>query len=268
LAPGQVCLLGGPPGLGKTALANQLAIDAARLNAGLRVLVTCCEMSASILLDRQLSRLSGVPYRVIRERSLISDHRPALATAFSTLDEIAPRVAFHTGPFTLDVVIAAADGFEADLIVIDYLQRLSASETGGKALRDKRTMTNSILDAFREFAKHGWGFLVLSSVGRQPSGKHGRSSYDGLSLASFKESGDIEYSADDAFILVPPESGYTVLKHVKARHDESTDIPLAVRLDVMTFEPVSVPPSEGAAAELLAAAGGMWGNNPAKGGAG
>jgi replicative DNA helicase len=268
IAPGEVCLLGGPPGVGKTALANQLAFDAARLNTDLRVVVTCCEMPPLVLLDRQLSRLSGVPYGVIRERAVTADHRPALATAFATVHTIAPRVAFHTGSFSLDGVIAAADGFEADLILIDYLQRLHASDTGGGAFRDKRTMTNAVLDAIRGFANHGRGFLVLSSVGRQPSGKYRQSSYDRLTIASFKESGDIEYSADNAFILVPPAAGYSVLKHVKARNSETEDIPLAVRLDVMTFDPVTSSPPSGAAADLLAAARGSWGAAPPKGGAG
>lgn len=58
----------------------------------------------------------------------------------------------------------------------------------------------------RAFASAGRGLLVLSSVGRQPN-RQGKSSYDGLSLASSKESGDIEYAADDAYILTPRTPG-------------------------------------------------------------
>jgi hypothetical protein len=63
LAPGLVCLIGGPPGSGKTALANQLVIDAARLTPDLRALVTCCEVPPAVLLDRTLARL-GVRQRL------------------------------------------------------------------------------------------------------------------------------------------------------------------------------------------------------------
>lgn len=80
LGPGLVCLVGGQPGSGKTALVNQLAFDAARLSPGLRVLITCCEEPARVLLARTLARLSGVPYRLIRERDLAPTHHPAVAT--------------------------------------------------------------------------------------------------------------------------------------------------------------------------------------------
>src|SRR5262249_31377993 len=129
-------------------------------------------------------------------------------------------------------VAESADGSDANLILIDYLQRLTAPGSH----RDKRSQTNAILDTLREFASSGRGLLVLSSVGRQPN-KQGRSGYTGLSLASFKESGDIEYAADDAYILTPPEGGWVTLKHVKARHTETADITLRAELAVMRFNP-------------------------------
>lgn len=262
LGPGLITVIGGPPGSGKTALANQLALDAVRLTADLKVLVTCCELPVPVLLDRQLSRLSGVPYAAVRGRALTADHRPAIDAALATLAAVAPRVAFHTGPFTLDAVAAAADGADADLIVIDYLQRLG---TAGEH-RDKRTQTNAVLDAARAFADAGRGLLFLSSVGRQPSGKHGRSSYDGLSLASFKESGDIEYAADDCFLLPPAEGGRTELRHVKARHTEQRSIPLRAELAVMRFDPDDDPAPDRSG--LLDRAKRKWAAGGAKGDAG
>jgi replicative DNA helicase len=263
LGPGQVCLIGGPPEAGKTALANQLAFDAVRLTQDLKALVTCCETPLGVLLDRQLARLSAVPYRLIRGRTLTQEHRPAVAAGFATLNVIAGRVAFHTGAFALDAVADAADGFGADLLVIDYLQRLSAPGTH----RDKRSMTNAVLDTFRRFADAGRGLLVLSSVGRQPN-RRGQSSYDGLSLASFKESGDIEYAADDCFIMTPPADRWAVLKHFKARHAEPADIPLRADLGLMRFDPVSTEPADGDRAGLLDRARRLWSDGKPKGGDG
>jgi replicative DNA helicase len=249
IGPGLLALIGGPPASGKTAFANQLAFDAVRLNPELKTLVTCCEMPPGVLLDRQLARLSGVPYLRIRDRGLTDSDRPAVAAGLATLNTIRDRLAFHTGPFELSAVAEAADGCEADLIVIDYLQRLAAPGSH----RDKRSQTNAILDTFRQFASAGRGLLVLSSVGRQPN-KNGKSTYDGLTLASFKESGDIEYSADDAYLLAPPENGWATLKHVKARHTEMTDIPLRAELSLMRFDPAGGSPLASAQGELLAKA--------------
>lgn len=266
LGPGLITLLGGPPASGKTALANQLAIDAARLNGELRVLLTCCEMPPAVLLDRTLSRLAGVPYRAIRGREVTADQRPAVAAGMATLNEIGPRVAFHTGPFDLAAVAESADGCGADLIVIDYLQRLSAPGTH----KDKRSQTTAVLDVFREWTAAGKGLLVLSSVGRQPTGKHGKSSYDGLTLASFKESGDIEYAADDAFLLPPADdAGLAVLSHVKARHTEPESVPLRAELGYMRFDPADGPPTPtGGRAGLLGNARAAWAKAAAKGGGG
>jgi len=246
LGPELVTLIGGAPGAGKSALANQLAFDAARLSPKLRVLVTCCEMPTTVLLNRQLARLSGVTYARIRDRALTDADRKALSTGFATLDAIRDRVAFHTGAFDLSAIAEAADGSAADVLVIDYLQRLAAPGSH----RDKRSQTNAILDTFCQFADAGRGILMLSSVGRQPN-KNGRSSYDDLTLASFKESGDIEYSADDAFILTPPENGTATLKHVKARHSEMSDIVLRADLSVMRFDSAGVGTASGEQAELL-----------------
>ena len=58
--PGRVKALGGQPGSGKTALVLQLVTDGLRLCDKLRVLVANVEMSPDVLLDRQLSRLSGI----------------------------------------------------------------------------------------------------------------------------------------------------------------------------------------------------------------
>jgi replicative DNA helicase len=263
IGPGLICLIGGPPGAGKTALADQLVFDAVRLTPELRALVTCCEMPPAVLLDRQLARLSGVPYRAIRDRALTAEHRAAVAAGFATLNAIRNRLVFHTGPFTLDAVAASADGCEADLILVDYLQRLQAPGPH----RDKRSMTNSILDTFRAFADAGRGLLLLASVGRQPSGKHGRSSYDGLGLASFKETGECEYTADDAFILTPPADGFSALHHVKARHTEPADVALRPRLDVMAFDPVSATQPAAERSDLIDAARRLW-KDGAKGDAG
>lgn len=127
-----------------------------------------------------------------------------------------------------------------------YLQRLGAPGPH----RDKRTQTNAVLDTLRAFASAGRGLFVLSSVGRQPN-KNGKSTYDGLTLASFKESGDIEYAADDAFIIAPPEGGWVTLKHVKARHAEMADIPLRCDLSRMRFDPTDGSPPDSPQGELL-----------------
>ena len=71
--------------------------------------------------------------------------------------------------------------------------------------------------------------VVVSAIGRTKDGK-GRSSYagDGLNLASFRESSELEFGADDAFILAPDgdQGDAVTLRHLKSRHGECRDIEL------------------------------------------
>ncbi len=227
IGPGLVALLGGAPAAGKTAFAMQLVTDALRLTPTLRSLVCNVEMPPHVLLDRQLSRLSGIDLGTIRYRRFDSEHADRLDQAMNTLEPLAARLAFVRPPFTLENVADSADAFGADLLVLDYIQRIPPP--GNHA--DKRAAVNSTMDFLRKFADAGVGLIVVAAVGRTKD-KRGRSSYDGdgLNLASFRESSELEFGADDAFILVPSEDGAdygtvtVAVKHLKARHTQPKDL--------------------------------------------
>jgi replicative DNA helicase len=69
--------------------------------------------------------------------------------------------------------------------------------------------------------------IVVSAVGRSKDSK-GRNSYnEGLNLASFRESSELEFGADSAFILAPGEGDAVTLKHLKDRYGQCKDTPLS-----------------------------------------
>ncbi len=226
IGPGLVTLLGGGPGAGKTALTMQLLTDALRLTPKLRALVCNCEMSPGSLLNRQLSRLSGVNLTAIRYRKLGAEHADRLDQALNTLEPLAERFCFVRPPFDLGNVAAAADDFRADLLLLDYIQRIRPPGEHG----DKRSGVDSAMDFLRQFAAAGVAVVVVSAVGRSKDSR-GRNTYAGdhLNLASFRESSELEYGADDAFIVAPdadPDSERVTLRHLKSRHGETKDLPL------------------------------------------
>jgi replicative DNA helicase len=232
LGPGQVLLLGGAPGAGKTAFTMQLVTDGLRLTPTLRALVCNVEMPPQVLLDRQLARLSGVDATTIRQRQLGATEAERIAQAMETLEAIAPRLAFVQPPFDLTNVALAADAFEADVIVLDYAQRLSVP---GKH-SDKRNAINALMDYIRQFAERGVGVIVIAAVGRVKD-KKGRSSYasDGLNLASFRESSEIEYGCDSAYLLIPSGGEKVIGKHVKNRHGPLEDLTLTFNRALQRF---------------------------------
>lgn len=223
--PGAVLLVGGAPGAGKTGLTTQWVVDALRLTPDLRALICNIEMSPAALLDRQLARLSGIDLCVIRRRQLGAEHADRIDQALHTLEPLTERLAFIRPPFDLANVAATADTFDARLLLLDYIQRIPPPGEHG----DKRGAVNATMDYLRQFADAGTGVIVVSAIGRTKDSK-GRSSYagEGLNLASFRESSELEFGADDAFILTAEnDQGEEVtLRHLKSRHGECRDIDL------------------------------------------
>lgn len=237
IGPKLVTLIGGAPGSGKTAFVMQCVVDALRLSPSLRVVVCNIEMPATVLLDRQLARLSGVDLTTIRYRRLAAIHAERIDAAMNTLEPLAERLCFVRPPFDLANVAAAADAFDAGLIVFDYIQRIAPP--GNHA--DRRGSVDATMNYLRQFADAGVAVIVVSAVGRTKD-RSGRSSYDGdgLNLASFRESSELEFGADDAFILAPkPKTDDVVtLRHLKARHTEAIDLDLRFDRTLQRFTPL------------------------------
>lgn len=235
IGPGLVTLFGGAPGSGKTAFVMQCITDAMRLTSTLKVLVCNIEMSPAVLLDRQLSRLSNIPLTTIRNRQFADDQAVRIGDGLEELEAILDRLCFIRSPFDLENVAASADAFGADVIVLDYIQRIRAPGEHG----DKRGNVDATMNYIRQFADAGVAVIVVAAVSRQKDSK-GRSSYDGdaMSLASFRESSELEFGADSAFILAPePKTDrIVILKHLKDRHGETKDIELFFNRYVQRFE--------------------------------
>ncbi len=226
ISPGQVTLLGGAPGAGKTALVMACVVEALRYTPTLKALVANVEMPADVLLDRQLARLSGVEAEVIRHRRFTAEHADRLDAGLATVESFADRLAFLELPFDLANVARAADAHGADVVVLDYLQRIMPPGD----VADPRLRANAVMDMLRLFAGQGCAVLALSAVGRSRDAA-GRSTYSAaaMSLASFRDSGELEYGADNAFLLAPvDENDKSVvrLSHLKSRHGAEHTIDL------------------------------------------
>jgi replicative DNA helicase len=95
---------------------------------------------------------------------------------------------------------------------------------------DPRLRANAVMDMLRQFAGQGCAVLALSAVGRSRDNA-GRSTYSGaaMSLASYRDSGELEYGADDAFLLAPvndTDPNVVRLSHLKCRHGAQHSVDL------------------------------------------
>lgn len=244
--PGRVILLGGAPGSGKTALALQATVDVLRTQPTVRALVANVEMGPDALVNRALARLSGIPLDRIRRRALDPGDAPRFADGVATLEALEDRLGFMVGPFTLDRLADAADAMSANLLVVDYVQRFK----GTSDAREARQNVAEVMDSIRAFANAGAGVLALAALARTRGS--GGSTYEVSDpLAAFRDSSELEYGADEAFVLERASEdtgGVATLRHGKCRDGELRDVRLRFHGACQAFEPVfTVGASPGAA---------------------
>ena len=254
VGPGRIVLVAGPPGCGKTSLLGQWTFGMLLSNPGLRVLMANVEMPAGALLTRQLSRLSGIPLTTIWRRQVHPCDASRLDDAAKVLRSVADRLAFAVDPHRLDAIAKAGADFRADVLCLDYLQRIDPS---GKAT-GMRERINVLMSELRRLADRGKvGILAAAAVSRSRDGK-GKATYDGrhLSIASLRESGELEFGCDDCLILHPTDDTPNapvrsmLLRQEKARYGEPRDVALSFHRRTQRFEVdpfCMVSPSDAAA---------------------
>jgi replicative DNA helicase len=239
VAPGRIILLGGAPGAGKSALLLQWLGGILDTEPDARVLIANVEMSPGQLLTRTLSRLSGVPLTAIRKRQVMPDDFSKIDGAMTRIQSFGDRLAFASTPSNLDAVRDAAAAHRADVLVLDYVQRI---EPGGK-FNGMRDQINALMSELRRLADGGAAILAAAALTRSRDGM-GRASYAGqhLSIASFRESSELEYGADSAFLLFSTDEDEKravrsmLLKHEKNRDGETKDIALTFDRRVQRFD--------------------------------
>jgi replicative DNA helicase len=212
-------------------------------------------MPPAALLDRQLARLSGIDLQTIRRRKVTPDLMGRVEVGLAALGGVSNRLAFGRPPFGVENVAQSADAFGAYLVVLDYIQRFAPP--GGRA--DKKAAVDAVMEHAHGFADAGVAVIVVAAVGRQWDAQ-GKAGYGGLNLASFRESSELEYGADDAFILSredPDDPAAALLKHVKSRNGEPMDIPLRFNGAVQRFD-TDTGPEPGS---LAASVRGVWGES-------
>jgi replicative DNA helicase len=200
LEPQRLMVLLGAPGGGKTTLANQIACSAAM--AGRPVLFVSSEEPPFSLLSKTLARIGKIPYTDVLKGY---DHSMAkIEKVFSAYQETlaASHLAYMdiTMGGTLEMIERGSEKlFEQfksggnGILIIDYLQNFARqllAYRNGK--QDLRLAVTEIATRLRSIASSlDCTVITLAS-------QHRASQYDATknALATGKESGDIEYTAD------------------------------------------------------------------------
>jgi replicative DNA helicase len=200
-------ILAGRPGMGKTALATNLAYNVAKawrgevkadgrvesVDGGI-VGFFSLEMSAEQLATRIISEQTEIPSNRIRRGEIETGDFDRIAEAAREMETI-PLYIDETGGLSIAQLAARARRLKRqkglDLLVIDYIQLLSGS--GKRAAEGRVQEVTEITTSLKALAKElNVPILALSQLSRQVENRDDKRPQ----LSDLRESGSIEQDAD------------------------------------------------------------------------
>lgn len=203
-------VLGSAPAQGKTTFCKQLA-DQVAINNKVPVIFASYEQSKFELIVKSLSRLAqidslhlqkgnikDVDLLVKKESKYYDDYAPYLVTIEADLDTTLGKIEAYA--------MRAMREHNKDrcLIILDYLQVIPYE----KDFKDKRTKIDEILSELRRLARRlDCPIWLVSSFSREVYKKGGAELEKKPDITAFKESGNIEYTADVAILMRTEERG-------------------------------------------------------------
>jgi replicative DNA helicase len=184
------------PSMGKTAFAMNIAENAAVLD-GKVVGVFSLEMSREALLMRMLASTAQVDSKNLRQGFLTKDDMRKLTHAMEQLMQ-AKLFIDDTPGISVSEMRAKARRLRQqeglDLIIVDYLQLMSAVPIGGKRFENRTQEVSAISRGLKALAKElRVPVVALSQLSRAPESRGGDHRPQ---LSDLRESGSIEQDAD------------------------------------------------------------------------
>jgi replicative DNA helicase len=247
LQDSELIIIAARPSMGKTAWAINIAQNAA-VQDGKVVAVFSLEMSKESLLRRMLASEALVGSRKLQTGSMLREDRGKLMKALERLMD-ARLFIDDTPGITLPEMRAKARRLkqqqgQLDLIVIDYLQLMTGTNTSGKRGFENRTQeVSSISRGLKALAKEmRVPVLALSQLSR---GSEQRAGDKKPLLSDLRESGSIEQDADVVAFIHREEyydrdnedvKGQAEIIVAKQRNGPTGSIKLAFRADYTRFE--------------------------------
>ena len=209
-------IMGGPPKAGKSCFYMQISTEMARRQTP--VIYYDFENGRQKILSRTLCRIGRLTEADIRLKYDDARVSQALQKAHHHIKQLLSYFRVVTDrKLNPDIMRRQIDFLQHEtrkdftVVVVDSLHKLPF-----KDLSDRRTGIDSWLrhmEAIRD--EQNVAFFVISELSRSTGG-----SYDQKpDLGSFKESGDIEYSADNAMVLLP---NWDLLEPISTSNREST----------------------------------------------
>ncbi len=193
-------VLGGRPGMGKSALGFQMAVKAAEQGVG--VLMSSLEMASPQVGRRVLAGHARVPVTAIKRGTLTTAQAERLVEARNKLRNLPITIDDRAGVTMQKIEIAAAKAHRKHglgLIAIDHLHIIDPGENGD---RNPTYAVGKISGAAKRLAKRfNCPVLLLAQLSRGVEGREDKRP----TLADLRQAGAIEQDADVVMFVYRPE---------------------------------------------------------------
>lgn len=239
---GNFLILGAEPSGGKTAFALE---QMWAFSEKYRVLFVSLETDADTIFDRLTSSLTGIPMDALMDGKLQPQQWKQVDSAREVIAQRTFKILPGAG-LSVSGIKAAALGYRADIVIIDYLQIIRQSS---KKLSRYEAITEISMDLHILAQSTGLIVLALSQVTNRDPQSRGKP----LGIHSARESGQIEADADAILMLDKfvekglLESGCKanrVLRIVKNKNGRCCNIPVKFDGTTQTFTKALVPNPE------------------------
>ena len=204
LQPSDLVVLAARPSIGKTALALNIGVNAAK--DGRRVLVFSMEMPKKSILNRMIAAEAGVDTHNLAGNLLTHAQEQAVMDVIGLLSDLPVHVD-DTAVMTVEELRAKAMRHHlevgVDLVVVDYMQLLNGRRRqDGNRVQEMSEISRSLKGVARDLDVP---MLALSQLNRAVEG---RNSHRPM-LFDLRESGSIEQDSDVVMFLSREAACYT-----------------------------------------------------------
>ena len=196
---GDDIVIAGRPGMGKSAMAMQIAKYNAKLDR--RVLVFSLEMSDEQLMQRMIASETGIEVHRLRTGKIADSEWPHFSHATNMIAGLPLAIvdnATLTPSQMRSLAIRHHAKFGLDLLILDYLQLMSMDGRNQNRTQDVSDISRAVKKLARELKVP---FIVLSQLNR---GVEARADKRPM-LADLRDSGSIEADADIVIFLYRDE---------------------------------------------------------------
>jgi replicative DNA helicase len=243
LHPGQLIIVAGRPGLGKSTVSMDFARNAA-VRHNMASAIFSLEMSKIEIVTRLLSAEARVPLHVLRSGQLSDDDWTRLARRMGEISE-APIFVDDTPNMTLMEIRAKARRMrqrnELKLVVVDYLQLMSSPKRTESRQQEVADLSRGLKLLAKEIE---CPVIAVSQLNRGPEQRTDKRPQ----LSDLRESGSIEQDADVVILLhrddyydkESPRAGEADFIVAKHRNGPTDTVTVAAQLHFSRFVDMAI----------------------------